>query len=141
MEGWLDRLITEKRDLDMKCFSVITVITAVVPKKFVSISATILACTCLVLGDARAAGWFSAGIDDIQVSSSGSVTVLLTANHECGSNKLSLSTTSNSSTDDDVGRLSVLTALLAWREQGEPISFYITGCTSGTEATFNWVSG
>ena len=83
---------------------------------------------------ADAAGWYSAPIDHVELTSLGEILLFLkgTSNHECGSKRVDYVTP-----NDAPGR-SILAALLAWQAQGKSVNVYITSC-NGTVGIFNTV--
>jgi hypothetical protein len=73
-------------------------------------------------------GWFTASISLIQIDSTGTINVYLSANSECGSSRL---TYVHSIVGNDDAK-AMLAALLSWQAQSMQVSVYVTQCVGGT---------
>ncbi len=99
-------------------------------RKFTHVTALLVAMTLSI--PAKAAGWLTTQIAQIEYDSSGSLNLYTYNNNECGSTR-AVYVTSN----DDIGR-AILAMLLAWQAQGMGINIYISAC-NGTIGTFTAV--
>jgi len=101
--------------------------------KLLTIPALFLSMLCCA-PDAKAAGWYSGSIKNVELTSLGEILLFLDApsNHECGSKRVDYVTP-----NDAPGR-SILAALLAWQAQGKGVRVYIASC-SGSIGFFSTI--
>jgi hypothetical protein len=90
--------------------------------------ATALAIAFAIAIPAKASGWRTTSITQIEIDSTGIINVYFTSNSECGSTRLVYV---NSVIGNDDAK-AMYAALLSWQAQGRGVNVYVISCFAGS---------